>query len=82
YNDGGVGPGALTEESASTKKTHGDVVMADALTLDDSELPKIKHQGAKAPVNSCGYRRQQVMKKKKVMKARSWRSVFDFGKGT
>ena len=81
YSDGGVGPAFLVEENASARKTHGDIVIADALTLDDSELPKIKHQGAKAPVNSCGYRRQQVMKKKKAVKTRSWRSVFDFGKG-
>lgn len=82
YNDGGVGPAFLVEESASAKKTHGDVVMADALTLDDSELPKVKYQGLQAPQNSCGYRREQILKKKKLGKnPRSWRKGFDFEKG-
>ncbi len=82
YSDGGVGPGSLVEESASAKKTHGDVVMADALTLDDSELPKTKYKGAQAPQNSCGYRREQVLKKKRTAKSsRTWRKGFDFEKG-
>ncbi len=82
YSDGGVGPGSLVEESASAKKTHGDVVMADALTLDDSELPKTKYKGAQAPQNSCGYRREQTLKKKRIMKdSRTWRKGFDFEKG-
>jgi hypothetical protein len=78
YGEGSIGPAFLVEESASARKTHGDVVMADALTLDDSELPKTKYEGVKAPVNSCGYRREQVMKKKKALKSRrSWREEFD-----
>lgn len=82
YNDSGVGPAFLVEESASAKKTHGDVVMADALTLDDKELPKTKHKGAQAPHNSCGYRRAQIMKKKRIAKSsKSWRKLFDLQKG-
>ena len=56
--------------------------MADALTLDDSELPKVKYQGAQAPMNSCGYRREQILKKKRIAKSsRSWRKGFNFEKG-
>ncbi len=35
YPDGGIGPAELVEENSSAKKTHGDVVIADALTIDD-----------------------------------------------
>jgi len=83
YSDGGIGPAYLVEENSSARKTHGDIVIADALTLDDSELGKIRHEGPKAPVNSCGYRREQVMKKKRKEKAlaKSWRKPFDFSRG-
>jgi len=81
YGDNKVGPACLVEESASARKTHGDVVIADALTLDDKELPKTKYKGAQAPYNSCGYRREQIMKKKKAAKSKSWRKGFDFNNG-
>ncbi len=82
YSDGGEGPACMVEESPSARKCHGDVVIADALTLDDSELPKAKREGAKAPVNSCGYRRNEILKKKRVMKSNKyWRRGFDFEKG-
>ena len=81
YADGGIGPAVLVEESASAKKTHGDVVIADALTLDAQELPKIRREGIKPPVNSCGYRRQQVINKKKALKKKSWKKQFDFARG-
>ncbi len=81
YADGGVGPAYLIEENASAKKTHGDIVIADALTIDDREVGKVKHEGPKAPVNSCGYRKEQVLKKKKASKGsrKNWRHPFDFG---
>ena len=80
YNDGGIGPACLVEESASARKCHGDIVIADALTLDDKELPKVRHEGAKPPENSCGFRRQHAMKKHKFSKdIKHWRRPFNFG---
>lgn len=78
YPGSGIGPACLVEENESARKTHGDVVIADALTLDDSELPKIKHEGPQPPVNSCGYRRNQVLKKQKELKNQSWRKSYNF----
>ncbi|KKN77425.1 hypothetical protein LCGC14_0359840 [marine sediment metagenome] len=78
FKDGGIGPAILVEESASAKKTHGDIVIADALTLDDSDLPKIKHTGPKAPSNSFGARYEKAMGKKKANDAKSWRQSFRF----
>lgn len=82
YAGGGVGPAYLVEESPAARKTHGDIVIADALTLDDKELGKARHIGAKAPVKSCGYRREQVMKKRRDKRkmAKSWKHEFDFSK--
>ena len=77
YADGGVGPAYLIEENASARKTHGDVVIADALTIDDKELGRIKHEGPKAPPGSCGYRRDEVLRKKK--RPKGWRQPFNFG---
>ena len=34
---GGIGPARLVEENAAAKETHGDEVMADALTLEDKD---------------------------------------------
>ncbi len=78
YNDGGIGPAFLIEESSSAKKTHGDRVMADALTLDDKELPKARHAGPKAPHNSFGGRFEKAMELKKAEKTKSWRRPFRF----
>ncbi len=83
YDGGGIGPACLIEESASARKTHGDVVIADALTLDNSDIPKIRHEGSKYPKRSFGHRFDEAMKKKKMSKkqAKSWRRDFDFAKG-
>lgn len=78
YSGSGIGPACLVEVDDSTRKTHGDVVIADALTLDDSEIPKTIHDQPQAPANSCGYRREQVMKKKE--KTKGWRKTFDFSR--
>lgn len=76
YAGGGIGPAYLVEESDSTRKAHGDAVMADALTIDDSEIPEAKHEKPKCPVNSCGYRRAQAMAKKKRKKG--WQVPYKF----
>jgi hypothetical protein len=81
--DGGVGPAMLMQESASARKTHGDRVMADALTLDDKEIPKQKKKLIEPPHNSAGWRFLQHIRNKRkkpqryiVPKTRS----FDFSK--
>lgn len=79
YKDGGIGPASLVAENTSAKKTHGDVVIADALTIDSKEFGTIKHEGPTYPANSCGARRQKKMRDRK--KKRGWRSSFDFDKG-
>ena len=82
YADGGVGPAYLIEENASAKKTHGDIVIADALTIDDKETGRaIKHEGPKAPPGSCGHRKNEIVKKNKAAKSRkNWRQPFDSGR--
>ncbi len=78
YKDGGVGPAYLIEENASAKKTHGDIVIADALTIDDKEIRQIKHEGPKAPPGSCGYRRDKILRRNKAVKSKkNWRQPFD-----
>ncbi len=81
YANGGIGPVCLTEESSEARKTHGDRVIADALTLLASEeIPKLKHMGPKAPMNSTGHRREKALRKKKKEKQKKIgsRKRFDF----
>lgn len=80
YKDGGIGPASLVAESASAKKTHGDVVIADALTIDAKEFGKIKHVGPGYSENSVGARKQKIMKAKGKKKSRNWRGSFNFDK--
>jgi hypothetical protein len=77
-NSGTIGPAFLVEESSSAKKTHGDRVMADALTL----LLETPHQaggesGPSPPKNSPAWRRQ-LHEVKKRQKRREWRKDFNF----
>jgi hypothetical protein len=80
-SEGGIGPAFLTEESASARKTHGDRVMADALTLEDSDIPKrsSKYDGDVIPERSMGFRLQQEIAKKN-RKNKSWRREYDFSR--
>jgi len=65
FSSGGIGPANLMHENASAKKTHGDRVIADALTIDDKELPKTA-AGKKTPArNTAGYRFLQHRKNMK-----------------
>lgn len=75
YPDGGVGPADLVEENAGARKTHGDRVIADALTLDDKEIPKDRGEAVKVPHNSFGYRFKQYKEKRKLRKEghKKWR---------
>ncbi len=74
--DGGIGPSDLVQENSSARKTHGDIVIADALTIDDKEFGKSRHEGPGFPPNSCGARRAAAMKKKN-RKPRGWRKQFN-----
>jgi len=78
YPDGSIGPSELVEENANAKKTHGDCVIADALTLDDTEIPKAKANSI-MPSSNCfegRYRRFKAAKNKKNRS--SFRHRFDF----
>jgi hypothetical protein len=79
FKDGGIGPSDLVVENASARKTHGDVVIADALTIDSKEFGKTKHTGPGYPARSVGARKLAKLRKNK--KSRSWRTSFDFNKG-
>ena len=79
FPDGGVGPAGLVEENSGARKTHGDRVIADALTLDDKEIPKGKGEAVKIPGNSFGYRFKQYQKKRKLAKTGDGRFRHPFG---
>lgn len=78
FTDGGIGPAYLIEENISARKTHGDIVIADALTLDNSDIPRGRIvDNDIIPENSAGYRLQQMINKKN-RKQKSWRRPYDF----
>jgi hypothetical protein len=80
YDDGGIGPAGLVEESKSARLTHGDSVIADALTLEEDDAPVTKSDNnISVPENSCGGRMKKIMDKKKAAKKLSWRNNFNFG---
>lgn len=79
YDDGGIGPAYLVKETQSAKKTHGDCVIADALTLDNKDVPKsILQDSLDIPERSFGHRLKQFQDKRKKKKI-AWRRDFDFG---
>ena len=82
YSNGGIGPACLLEENASARKTHGDCVIADALTLLKTSNKKVRHEKSEPPINSCGHRYKETMKRKAAKNTRnkSWRSVYDLDK--
>jgi len=69
YPDGGIGPACLVEEDASARKTHGDCVIADALTVEDSDAPKGERmEDIQIPERSAAYRKRQLEQKRKQSK--------------
>lgn len=69
YENGGLGPASLIEESAEARKTHGDRVIADMLCLlGVEEAPKPRPTTPSAPQRSPAYRRSQIMAKRKAMR--------------
>ena len=76
FGDGSVGPAGLVEESSTAKKTHGDRVMADALTLlkKGKKRHNPKHE---PPPGSAGFRKKNAMRKKRENSGEGWRHKFD-----
>jgi hypothetical protein len=66
FPDGGVGPAALVEEDSAARKTHGDCVIADALTIEDTDAPKGDVvNDIEAPRRSAGFRKQDATRRRK-----------------
>jgi hypothetical protein len=80
FENGGVGPAMLMQESATAKRTHGDRVMADALTIEDKEMPKVKTDKSGPSVYSAGYRFLQYIKNKRRQGKLGFpkKRIFDF----
>ncbi len=67
YPGGGCGPAELIEENSSARKTHGDCVIADALTVDtkDARAGKLDERSGPKTMRSAAYRRQMIKDKKR-----------------
>lgn len=80
-DDGSIGPACLVEESRSAKKTHGDRVIADALTIEDKYY---KMRNRKEPLEARNNMRtvagRKEALKQKYNKGKGWHSTFDFRK--
>lgn len=80
YNNGGTGPAALYEESADAKKTHGDRVIADALSIEGVKGKfRMRHKKPECPENSAGGRKKIAMETRKKQKmSKTWKEVYSF----
>lgn len=77
YPDGGIGPAELFDATPSMKKLHGDKVIADALTLEDEDVPVGRPEVAPPlPHGSVGWRMKQTLARKR--KTKGWRKPFRF----
>jgi len=76
YDSGGVGPACMVEENASARKTHGDVVIADALTIGEGKKVRYKERKLLPPPGTVGYRIR--MRKNARKKPTGHRRAFDF----
>jgi hypothetical protein len=79
-NDGGIGPASLVEENSAARKTHGDCVIADALTLEEGKVTLIatKAKGILPPPGSFGYRMRKALAKRKNLKKETWKHNYNF----
>ena len=69
FEGGGIGPAELVEESDSTRKAHGDRVIADMLCLVGlGDAPMFRASDMDIPKQSCGYRFKQWKQAKKKRK--------------
>jgi hypothetical protein len=80
FPDGYIGPAELVQENSSARKTHGDCVIADALTLEEGKTTILaeKAEDIKPPVNSTGHRMAQAIAKKKKKNKRSRKQKYNF----
>jgi hypothetical protein len=82
YKDGGMGPAVLYEESSNAKKTHGDRVIADALSLEGIKgTMRVRRSDKPAcPENSPGGRKKKMLDAKKDQKRmnKSWKESYNF----
>ena len=78
YDDGGIGPAYLVQETQAAKKTHGDCVIADALTLDNKDIPKGKTEDNIKMPGRCFAARLKEYKDSRKKKP-DWRRNFNFG---
>ncbi len=76
YDNGSCGPACMMEENESARKTHGDCVIADMLTINESKGRNSKEEKKKPPPGTVGYR--LAMKKKAREKTIGHRKAFDF----
>lgn len=76
YENGGIGPAELVEESESARKAHGDRVIADMLcVVAQGEAPAHKEPERHVPERSIAYRLQRFQRRKK---RRQQSDTFDF----
>jgi hypothetical protein len=81
YDNGGIGPAEFVKESESARMTHGDRVIADALTLLGVEdAPQGKPTEPAPPGRSIGYRRQMALAKRRTNLVQ-WGTKVDFSSG-
>ena len=79
FPDGSIGPAALTEENSSARKTHGDRVMANALSIDDEGESPLRAQKDEVvvPKNSWQGRKNAHDKKRKESQKRGYKQRYD-----
>jgi hypothetical protein len=68
FGDGSIGPAMLVEENASARLTHGDCVIADALTVDHKNIIIRQLGNNKYSTRTPYYRKQQYLKRHKKNK--------------
>ena len=76
YDNGKCGPACMMEENESARKTHGDCVIADMLTVNESKGKLSREQKRKPGPGTVGHR--LAAKKKAKKKSAGYRQVFDF----
>jgi hypothetical protein len=79
YENGGCGPAELADSGSEDRKEHGDIVIADALSIDFDKAVVIRDKDKEAPAGSFAARKADHMLKTRKQKEKSWRKVFDNG---
>ena len=70
-------PTELVDADESELRTHGDRVIADALTLNERDCDRRTAKKKVAPRGSFGYRQEMALRKKKLLKTKRGRT-FNF----